>query len=448
MAPDCHDEDDIEETGTSIATDDDDDAHGQESVPQGVPFPRQPNAGRPLRPKNHRKKKVQRGMNKWLLRNQGLLLIALAQVFISCMSFFFKVLNSLDTSSKVSANEIILIRMSITWVACVTYLCATGDKNPILGPPAVRHLLMLRGFFGFFGLFGLYFSLQYLSLADATVITFLSPLATSIAGYIFLKESFTFQEAIAGLVSLVGVALIARPKFLFGPAADSDLDQPIEPESWSGLAATSVSGNLALPNRSDILLANSGASVLAAGMAVAGEVLALVASASEGFAQLATNGTVPTHGGSKEPADVTEAERVLAVGVALLGVIGSAGAYATIRCIGTRASALHSVSYFSLWSTLVAGCFMLITGEKIVAPQELRWGVLLFFIGIFGFLAQFLAGMALQREKAGRAASAVYLQVVFATFFQVCLLHIPLEPLSALGASIILAAALYVTLLK
>ena len=134
--------------------------------------------------------------------------------------------------------------------------------------------------------------------------------------------------------------------------------------------------------------------------------------------------------------------------VALIGTLGAAGAYTLIRKIGTRASALHSVSYFSLWSTIVASIFMWISGEEFVLPSEARWAILLLLIGIFGFSAQFLAALGLQREEAGRATAAVYLQILFATVLQVTILHVPLQPLSALGSLIILAAAVYVSILK
>ena len=47
---------------------------------------------------------------------------------------------------------------------------------------------------------------------------------------------------------------------------------------------------------------------------------------------------------------VTPAQRSLAVGCAMIGVVGSAAAYLIIRKIGKRANALHSISYFSLYS--------------------------------------------------------------------------------------------------
>lgn len=62
----------------------------------------------------------------------------------------------------------------------------------------------------------LYFSLRYLSLSDATVITFLAPIVTGILGFFLLKEPFTRTEAFAGLLSLLGIVLIARPASLFG----------------------------------------------------------------------------------------------------------------------------------------------------------------------------------------------------------------------------------------
>lgn len=58
----------------------------------------------------------------------------------------------------------------------------------------------------FFGLFGIYYSLQYLSLSDATVLTFLAPLCTAIAGALFLKENFRRTQALAGCERPVGLS--------------------------------------------------------------------------------------------------------------------------------------------------------------------------------------------------------------------------------------------------
>ena len=55
----------------------------------------------------------------------------------------------------------------------------------------------------FFGLFGMYFSLQYLSLSDAVVLTFLTPMCTGLAGKLFLKEKYTLLQASAGRASFI-----------------------------------------------------------------------------------------------------------------------------------------------------------------------------------------------------------------------------------------------------
>lgn len=55
----------------------------------------------------------------------------------------------------------------------------------------------------FFGLFGLYYSLQYMSLSDATVLTFLAPTVTSALGFLFLKEAVSWKQAVAGRESIL-----------------------------------------------------------------------------------------------------------------------------------------------------------------------------------------------------------------------------------------------------
>lgn len=50
----------------------------------------------------------------------------------------------------------------------------------------------------FVGIFSLYYSLQYLSLSDATVLQFLAPIFTAISGAVLLREPLSWREAAAG----------------------------------------------------------------------------------------------------------------------------------------------------------------------------------------------------------------------------------------------------------
>lgn len=86
-----------------------------------------------------------------------------------------------------------------------------------------------------------------------------------------------------------------------------------------------------------------------------------------------------------------------------MGVLGSAGAYTTIRHIGRRATATHSVAAFSLYASIVSYIGASVLDETWSVPPSWLWCAVLLAIGVFGFFAQVLAALGLQREKAGRA---------------------------------------------
>ncbi|XP_019358151.1 PREDICTED: solute carrier family 35 member G1 [Gavialis gangeticus] len=62
----------------------------------------------------------------------------------------------------------------------------------------------------------LYYAFQVMPLADATVITFSSPVFTSLLAWIFLKEKYSLWDLLFTFFTITGVVLIARPPFLFG----------------------------------------------------------------------------------------------------------------------------------------------------------------------------------------------------------------------------------------
>jgi hypothetical protein len=200
----------------------------------------------------------------------------------------------------------------------------------------------------------MYQSLKYLSLSDATTLSFLTPTCTALLGYLFLREPFTRKECAAGreyyptshpfdptpalkkflawpfhfhhhtVISLLGVLLIARPASLFGSASQSPHQTPITAD---GISRTPY------------------------------------------LSHLSPVEYVPTPG-----------QRLGAVAFALMGVMGSSGACewgvwgvrekgsdtgllsnhqkkkkdTAIRAIGTRATPYHSIAYFSFYCVVVA----------------------------------------------------------------------------------------------
>lgn len=125
-----------------------------------------------------------------------------------------------------------------------------------------------------------------------------------------------------------------------------------------------------------------------------------------------------------------------------MGTLGSAGAYTTIRKIGTRASPLHSVSFFALYSTLASFFLGWWNGEhwELLPAGDtalrVKCACLLLLCGVFGFVAQLLAAMGLQREKGGRATVTVYTQAIWSSLYQVVFLHDAVSPSRAAAAHV------------
>ncbi|KAJ7736754.1 hypothetical protein DFH07DRAFT_753255 [Mycena maculata] len=306
-----------------------------------------------------RLRSVPENVQDFVSLNAGLLLVTAAQAVFSLVNVAVKMVQNLD--EPVSTAELIIIRMGITWICSVAYMHVQKVPHPIIGPEGVRILLVFRGISGFVGLSGTYFALQYLSLSDVTVLAFLVPMCTALSGSLFLKETFTRREAIAGLCSLFGVVLIARPDFLFGTPKDAT---PVE-----------------------------------------------------------------------------EQHRMVAIGVSLLGVLGSTGAMTSIRAIGQRAHPMHLLALFSVQSVIASSVIMVVFRQPVVVPTAAAWLGLLAVIGILAFGAQILLTMGFQRETAGRASVALYTQIIFASVLERLFFHTTPSILSLLGTAIIMSSA-------
>ncbi|KAK7511246.1 EamA-like transporter family-domain-containing protein [Phyllosticta citriasiana] len=296
--------------------------------------------------------------------NRGLLLVLIAQIFNTVMNTATRILEIEGNDGKgYHPFQVLFARMSITLVFSGLYMWWKKVDQAPLGPKNMRWLLLIRGFGGFFGVFGMYYSLLYLPLSDATVLSFLSPTITCIACYIFLREPFTRTQQIAGAISLIGVVMVARPTTLFSsPSA--------EPPPASGDPSGTPS----------TLLAHA---------------LAKISSSS-----------------SSDPyQDTDPAHRLLAIFFALLGVCGASCAYTTLRIIGPSTHPLVSVTYFSGACCLISVLSFLplpppFPSVPFALPSApLDWALLI-LLGVAGFLMQFLLSMGLQGTASKKTSSA------------------------------------------
>jgi drug/metabolite transporter (DMT)-like permease len=159
------------------------------------------------------------------------------------------------------------------------------------------------------------------------------------------------------------------------------------------------------------------------------------------------DGVKVTRADSKE--EVSPAQRLIAVAVAVVGVFGASGAYTTIRVIGDRAHALISVNYFAFIATSSSAfALLVIPGIGFVMPQGAYAWILLGGLGILGFILQFLLTAGLQLDKSSKATSMLYLQIIFALGFDWGIWGVLPGTWSVIGGVIVIASTLWSALQK
>lgn len=79
-----------------------------------------------------------------------------------------------------------------------------------------RGWLALRGVLGVIGLLCFYYSVTHLPLGDATVIQYINPIFVALFAVVVVGERLHARDVLAAALCIGGVALIARPSFLFG----------------------------------------------------------------------------------------------------------------------------------------------------------------------------------------------------------------------------------------
>jgi drug/metabolite transporter (DMT)-like permease len=147
--------------------------------------------------------------------------------------------------------------------------------------------------------------------------------------------------------------------------------------------------------------------------------------------------------------DVTPTQRLIAIVVSILGVVGASGAYTTIRVIGDRAHALISVNYFAIVGTIGSTIALLaIPSIGFTIPQGTREWVLLVLLGILGFILQFLLTAGLQLDRSSKATSMLYAQVLFALAFDWAIWGVLPGKWSLFGGAIVIASTLWSALHK
>jgi drug/metabolite transporter (DMT)-like permease len=145
----------------------------------------------------------------------GMRYMAAGAFAFSIMSLLVKV-----AGQRLPSQEVVMVRAIITLVLSAWGVYHAGV--PWWGSRDKRGLLILRGTVGFLALTCFYHSIVHLPLADATVIQYTNPVFAGLLAVPFLGERLRRREVVSVLVSMLGVAMVMRPSFLFGHQAALD----------------------------------------------------------------------------------------------------------------------------------------------------------------------------------------------------------------------------------
>lgn len=133
----------------------------------------------------------------------------------------------------------------------------------------------------------------------------------------------------------------------------------------------------------------------------------------------------------------------LAVASSLAASLLAAVAYVIVRHM-RRLDAMLIVFHFAAISVIGAAPLML---PSFVMPRGVDWAVLA-GVGVSTFFGQLFLTLGLQRERAGRATTAGYLQIVFATLWGALVFSDLPGPMTLLGAAIIVGCTLLLARLR
>ncbi|XP_065571619.1 solute carrier family 35 member G1-like isoform X2 [Artemia franciscana] len=279
-------------------------------------------------------------------------------------------------------------------------------QNPF--PCGKRKMLVLRSVLGCMSLMSQFYALKQMPLGDATVITFSVPVFVAIFARIFLKEKFTYMNALTIVLTLTGCLLIARPSIIFGE------------DIYENVNATSRS----LGNASYIGTFEEEATCLN------GKHMSFI----RNFTSKRKSPCVP---GETNPANPYPNMFWGAI-VAFSGTIFAANVYVVVRKLkGLHHSTIMTCFGFFAFIQSFSIIAILDVRQLLFDPEDIYWIVIL---AIFSFFGQILLTMALKREQAGPVSVARSVTIIWAFLWQVFIFDEHPVLLTLLGAALVLVS--------
>lgn len=143
---------------------------------------------------------------------KGIILSFLSSIFFSLTAVIVKYLHEIHPGEMACFRFLGILLFSLP-------LVLSCGENPF-GPRHLRHYIIIRGIAGATSLYLRYCALQYLPLADATVIVLSMPVFVCIFARIFLKEPCGIFHVIALAVTLIGIGFTTKLNIIFNSSSE------------------------------------------------------------------------------------------------------------------------------------------------------------------------------------------------------------------------------------
>ncbi|ETW05412.1 hypothetical protein, variant [Aphanomyces invadans] len=161
----------------------------------------------------------------------GLSMVAFASFLISIMSACVKFEGS---AGSLSSMETVFWRCAISYIYIV--VLALFWRVDLVVPREFHWDLTWRCIYGFVTCGTLFWTIKEMTLADAHVLAFTSPILTFFLGAWLLGEAIGAIEFGCAIVSLAGVVCVCQPAFLFG-AGDLSASTMNPYAPWGGIVS-------------------------------------------------------------------------------------------------------------------------------------------------------------------------------------------------------------------
>lgn len=139
-------------------------------------------------------------MNKKTL---AILYMSISALAFSTMSLFVKLSGDIPTMQKSFFRNII--------AALIALVIILIEKEDLRVPKNSIFTLALRIIFGTIGILANFYALDHLILTDASILSKISPFATIVFSYLFLKEKITINQVFYIVLAFIGVLFVMRP---------------------------------------------------------------------------------------------------------------------------------------------------------------------------------------------------------------------------------------------